>query len=72
MTPNIGNMDRILRVVAGVAIIVLGIVYGSWWGVIGVLPLLTALIRWCPPYAILGISTCRAESAEDGATTTGE
>lgn len=72
MTPNVGNMDRILRVIAGAAIIVLGIVYGSWWGVIGVLPLGTAFIRWCPPYALLGISTCKAGSAEDEATTTGE
>lgn len=58
MTANVGGIDRIIRIVAGLVIIVLGVVYQSWWGVIGMVPLGTALIGWCPPYALLGISTC--------------
>ena len=64
MQANVGGVDRTIRIVGGIAIIVLGVVYQSWWGAIGVIPLLTALVRWCPPYALLGISTCGKEAAE--------
>ncbi|MBT3343487.1 MAG: DUF2892 domain-containing protein [Gemmatimonadetes bacterium] len=64
MTANVGGIDRVVRVVAGIAIIVAGVVYQSWWGVIGIVPLGTAVFSWCPPYALLGISTCCA-SADD-------
>ena len=66
MTPNVGGIDRILRVIAGAAIIAVGVVYGSWWGAIGVLPLISAVTRWCPPYALLGMSTCGAGCACGG------
>ena len=59
---GIGGIDRVVRVVAGIAIIVAGVVYQSWWGVIGIVPLGTAVFSWCPPYALLGISTCCAIS----------
>ena len=62
--PNIGSVDRVIRIIAGVAIIGLGVAYQSWWGAIGIVPLGTALIRWCPPYAMLGISTCKTKDAE--------
>lgn len=58
MKANEGGIDRGLRVVAGVAIIGLGVYYGSWWGAIGAIPLLTGVIGWCPLYTALGISTC--------------
>ncbi len=58
MTANVGGIDRIIRIVAGLAIIGAGVMYESWWGVVGVVPLATAILRWCPPYAILGVSTC--------------
>lgn len=58
MTRNIGSTDRILRVVAGLAIIAAGVYFGSWWGLIGLIPLGTAAIGWCPAYAPFGISTC--------------
>ncbi len=59
MTANIGNMDRALRIGAGVVLIGLAIA-GSIgpWGYIGVLPLLTGLVRVCPAYSLLGISSC--------------
>ena len=62
MTRNIGNLERIVRIIAGLAILSLVfIVPKSLWGLIGVVPLLTGLIGWCPPYALLGISTCKNE-----------
>ncbi|MGE5236327.1 MAG: DUF2892 domain-containing protein [Acidobacteriota bacterium] len=59
MIRNIGSGDRIVRIVAGVAIIGLGIIYKSWWGLIGIVPLVTAAIGWCPAYLPFGISTCK-------------
>ncbi len=62
MKANIGNIDRIIRIVIGLAIILIGIIYQNWWGAIGIVPLLTAFIRWCPLYTPFGISTCRKAS----------
>ena len=58
MTSNVGSLDRAVRIVAGIVIIALGVVYKSWWGLIGLLPLATGLIRWCPGYLPFGLSTC--------------
>ncbi|MDI1313972.1 DUF2892 domain-containing protein [Prosthecobacter sp.] len=58
MKPNIGTVDRALRIIAGLGIIAYGIVNHTWLGAIGVVPLLTAFVRFCPLYAPLGISTC--------------
>ena len=57
MQCNIGKTDRTIRLFAGVASIAAGLYYQSWWGAIGIVPLLTATFRWCPPYQLLGIST---------------
>ena len=60
MKQNIHNIERIIRVLLG--IIILSLVFigpESWWGLIGVLPILTGLSGWCPPYQLLGISTCK-------------
>jgi hypothetical protein len=59
MVRNEGNVDRALRVIAGLALIGLaatGTV--GLWGWIGVVPLATGLIGWCPAYKLLGINTC--------------
>jgi uncharacterized membrane protein YfcA len=59
MTQNIGSLDRIVRIVIGVALIAATLTGAiGVWGWIGVVPLATALMGWCPPYAILGFSTC--------------
>lgn len=61
MTKNVGGIDRILRIVAGLALIALaatGTV--GVWGYVGVVPLLTGAIGWCPAYLPLGIKTCRS------------
>ena len=62
--PNIGKMDRIVRIAIGLAIIVAGLIYQSWWGAIGILPIFTATIRWCPGYVPFGISTCEKDACE--------
>lgn len=61
MKCNVGRTDRILRVVIGLAIVGLGIYFGSWWGAIGLVPLATAAIGWCPLYLPLRVSTCGVE-----------
>jgi hypothetical protein len=57
MKCNVGKTDRYLRMIAGAAIIAGGIYMQSWWGAIGIVPLFTGIIRWCPAYLPFGIST---------------
>jgi hypothetical protein len=57
MLKNIGSADRNIRIGLGIVIIIAGILLQSWWGLIGLLPLLTAGLNFCPLYTILGIST---------------
>jgi hypothetical protein len=57
MQLNVGKSERAVRVIAGLVIIGAGVYYHSWWGAIGLVPLLTGLMGWCPPYQLLGIST---------------
>jgi O-antigen ligase len=59
MNANVGGIDRILRIVAGLVLITLAAtgMVGAW-GWIGVVPLLTGLIRWCPIYPLLGMNSC--------------
>ena len=60
MTKNIGDVERIIRIVLGVGILALAFVGPqSPWAYLGILPVLTGLVGWCPPYALLGISTCK-------------
>ena len=63
MLCNIGKTDRQLRIGAGIVIIALGVVSGSWWGALGLLPLATGIMRWCPAYAPFGIKTGSADDA---------
>jgi hypothetical protein len=66
MTANVGNVDRIIRIVAGLAILsLLFFVEGNarWLGLIGVVPLVTGLVRWCPAYSVLGTNTCGTKAA---------
>ncbi|MCB1498685.1 MAG: DUF2892 domain-containing protein [Bauldia sp.] len=64
---NVGSVDRVLRVVLGVALLVMFFVVPEgpwhWVGLIGIIPLLTAVIGSCPLYTILGLSSCPARVA---------
>lgn len=59
MLANVGGVDRVIRIVLGLAVVAAGIVFKSWWGALGAVPLLTAAIGWCPIYLPFGLSTCR-------------
>ena len=59
MKKNVGGVERTLRIIVGLAIIAWGVYAQSWWGAIGLIPLMTALIGWCPAYSILGVGTCK-------------
>ena len=59
MGKNVGAVDRILRVIVGAVLIALVFVGPQTpWGWIGLIPIATALIGWCPAYRVLGIRTC--------------
>jgi len=57
MTCNMGRSDRILRGVLGLAILVAGLFFQSWWGLVGLIPLGTSILGWCPAYVPLKINT---------------
>lgn len=59
MKSNVGGIDRVLRIVVGLVLMTLaatGVV--GIWGWIGIVPLCTGLVRWCPVYPMLGINSC--------------
>ena len=61
MKTNVGTIDRVLRVIVGLVLIALVFVGPQTpWGWIGVVPLLTALIGYCPLYSIIGVKTCKS------------
>lgn len=59
MKKNEGNLDRVIRVVLGVGIIGAGVYMQNWLGLIGIVPLATAAMGWCPLYSIIGVSSCK-------------
>ena len=62
MKVNVGNIDRVVRIVAGIILITLAATgIFSPWGWIGVVPLLTGIFKFCPAYSIFGISSCPME-----------
>lgn len=59
MKTNVGGIDRVLRIVIGLGLIGLTLTGTiGVWGWLGVVPLATGAIGWCPPYAIFGWNTC--------------
>jgi hypothetical protein len=62
MKCNVGKTDRIIRVLIGLVLIGLGFYLNSWWGAIGIIPLFTAAIGWCPLYVLFGLSSCSNKS----------
>jgi hypothetical protein len=57
MKCNVGKIDRLLRIFVGVFILTLGLLFQNWLGIIGIAPLVTGLVRWCPAYLPFGIKT---------------
>ena len=65
MNTNVGTIDRVLRIAAGVVLIALAAAGKvGWWGYIGVVPLLSGLFRFCPAYSLLGIRTCPLDASK--------
>ncbi|HKJ63257.1 MAG TPA: DUF2892 domain-containing protein [Hyphomicrobiales bacterium] len=65
MSANVGTLDRVLRIILGLVLLSLVFVGPkTYWGLIGVIPLATALFSFCPLYTVLGIRTCPRRSAQ--------
>jgi hypothetical protein len=66
MKQNVGSIDKILRIVVGVALLSMLLwVEGNakYWGLIGLVPLVTALLGICPAYSLIGVNTCPSKKA---------
>jgi hypothetical protein len=61
MEKNMGDSDRIFRLAAGVAIIIIGLLAKSWWGLLGLPLVITAWLAHCPAYRPLGMNTCKLD-----------
>ncbi len=57
MKCNVGTTDRVIRIILGIVILAIGYAYQSWWGLIGLIPLITGAIGWCGLYSVFHIST---------------
>ncbi len=67
MKINVGTADRIFRIILG--LVLLSLIFTgpkTWWGLIGIIPLLTGLLRSCPVYLAFGINTCTLPKQEQG------
>ena len=61
MTTNVGGIDRVLRIVVGIAVLALFFVLegnARYWALVGLVPLFTGLFRTCPLYSVIGVNTC--------------
>ncbi len=61
MKQNVGSIDRFVRVALGIVLLALMLVLegnARWWGLVGLVPLLTGIFGTCPLYSIFGLSTC--------------
>lgn len=56
-----GQSERILRGIVGIVIVAIGIYFNNWWGAIGLIPFVTAVVGWCPAYLPFAISSCKAD-----------
>ncbi|MBC8479468.1 MAG: DUF2892 domain-containing protein [FCB group bacterium] len=61
MEKNVGKSDKTFRYILGIVVLIIGFYLKSWWGLVGLLPIITASIGWCPAYLPFGIKTCATE-----------
>jgi len=60
MKCNVGGIDKFLRIVIGLILLSLTVAGPkTMWGLVGLVPLLTGLINFCPLYPVIGLSTCK-------------
>lgn len=66
MKANVGGVDKVARIVVGAGLLSLVVFLegnARWWGLVGLVPLLTGIFNFCPAYALLGIRTCPLQRA---------
>ena len=61
MKCNVGTIDRLMRIIVGLIIAILGVWFDSWWGLVGIVPLATGIFKICPLYMPFKISTAKKE-----------
>lgn len=61
MKCNVGKTEQTIRIAVGILIILIGLYFRNWWGIIGIAPIITGTIRYCPLSDILGVSTCKVD-----------
>ncbi|MEO0291233.1 MAG: DUF2892 domain-containing protein [candidate division WOR-3 bacterium] len=59
MKKNVCGLDKTVRIILGIVIILLGLIFKTLWGLIGIIPLITGLIGFCPLYILFRIDTCK-------------
>lgn len=62
MKSNVGSIDRLIRIIVGLILAIAGVIFDSWWGLIGIIPLATGLFKFCPLYLPLNLSTIKKDS----------
>lgn len=65
MKQNVGGVDKFIRIILGIVLLALIFVIegnARWFGLIGVVPLFTAFVGWCPAYSLIGVNTCPAKT----------
>lgn len=58
MKKNVGFFDSIIRIIIGGLIMAAGVVFESLWGLVGIIPVMSGAVSWCPLYKAFGIYTC--------------
>ena len=64
MHHNVGGIDQILRIVLGVVICKIGVIYNNWWRLVVLIPLVTRTMSWCPIYNLVGLSSLKISKSE--------
>jgi hypothetical protein len=63
MKKNIGTIDKVIRMLVGLFVVIyFGLFLGSWWGLLGVIPIITVATSSCTLYTIFGFSTCKVKN----------
>lgn len=64
MKKNVGSIDKVARIILGLGLIAFALITKNWWGLIGIVPLLTAFMNYCPVYSLLRLSTVQKVKTE--------
>ena len=62
MKKNVGSIDRWVRIIIGLVIAILGVLFNTWWGLISIIFIGTAIFNFCPIWAITKVSTVKKDN----------